>query len=438
MFRHLSTLMAASFFVNLANAAITTMVGVFVARNGGTQAELSLIAAAYSLGFALGCLATPTQAARIGIIRVFAAAAAVATISIIGMDMADSALSWAALRFVMGASIAAVLAVSDTWINQSAPSGSRGKVIAAYSIVLGLASTVSQLVFLWMGNDADQLVLVFAILMNLSVVVIATTPAAQPEVKRPTGKAGALSLPSVSAGVGSFASGFTVAAMISIVPFYLTTSGVPVGQVAMVIMTIYLGRLLFQWPIGALSDKFDRRLVMAGLTLPILLFAVTLIALGPQEGKYLMGENGQIWKVVALVASLAIGASIYPMYSVASALAFDRAEEGRLITVSTTLLVIYSAGSISGPLAVMGLTPVFGDNALPVAFIAVNATLIGVALLRSRQVEAPEETVTARVIPVGSLEMVQTAGKIAEAEVEALAKEQGSAQVDEPQQEPAA
>ncbi|NDR55830.1 MFS transporter [Aliiruegeria sabulilitoris] len=436
MFRHLSTLMAASFLVNLANAAITTMVGIFVARNGGTQAELSLIAAAFSLGFAFGCLATPTQAARIGIIRVFAAAAAVATISIIGMDMTDSALSWAALRFVMGASIAAVLAVSDTWINQSAPSNSRGKVIAAYSIVLGLASTVSQLVFLWMGNNADQLVLVFAVLMNISVVVIATTAATQPEVKRQEGRRIYFSLPSVSAGVASFASGFSVAAMISIVPFYLTTHGVPVGLVAMIIMTIYLGRLLFQWPIGALSDRMDRRYLMAALTVPILVQAVAMIALGSHEGALLTGDQGRIWQGLGFLMSLLIGASIYPMYSVASALAFDRADEGKMITVSTTMLVIYSAGSVLGPLTIMALTPFLADNAMPSALILMNIAVVAVVWHRSRKIEAPEETVPAMPIPVGSLEMVQTAGELAEAE--AADEQAGSEEdADEPLPDPA-
>lgn len=165
--KQLSALFVASFLVNLANAAISTMLGILIATGGGSQGDVSFIAAAYSIGFGLGCFAAPNLARRSGVIRTYAAAAAIATITIIGLEALNNTLAWAALRFVMGAAIATVLAVSDTWINYEAPKDRRGQVIALYSIVLGLASIGSQLVFLWMGSDAESLILYFAALMKI-------------------------------------------------------------------------------------------------------------------------------------------------------------------------------------------------------------------------------------------------------------------------------
>ncbi len=159
--KQLSALFFASFLVNLANAAISTMLGILIANEGGSQGDVSFIAAAYSIGFGVGCFAAPNLARRSGVIRTYAAAAAIATITIIGLEALDNTFSWAALRFVMGASIATVLAVSDTWINHEAPKDRRGQVIALYSIILGLASIGSQVVFLWMGSDAESLILYF-------------------------------------------------------------------------------------------------------------------------------------------------------------------------------------------------------------------------------------------------------------------------------------
>ena len=181
---NLSSLMAASFLVQASNAAITTMIAIVIAERGGTQSDVSLIAACYSVGFVAGCFLAPSQAVRVGLIRAYAAAAAVLTITIVGLELLEGTGLWAFLRFVMGASVAAVLAISDTWINGRTPSDFRGRVIAAYSIVLGLGSLASQLIFLGIDAETDGFVLMFAVLMNIAVVLVALTSSDAPHIER--------------------------------------------------------------------------------------------------------------------------------------------------------------------------------------------------------------------------------------------------------------
>ena len=83
----LAALMGSSFFVHLANSAITTMIALVGAQQGGAQSDVAFIAASYSTGFIFGCFLTPRHVARIGLIRAFAAAAAVLTISIVALDI---------------------------------------------------------------------------------------------------------------------------------------------------------------------------------------------------------------------------------------------------------------------------------------------------------------------------------------------------------------
>lgn len=390
------------------------MLGILVANEGGTQAEVSLIAAAYSLGFGLGCFAAPQLVRRNGVIRTYAAAAAIATITIIGLEASDDTLAWAALRFFMGASIAAVLAVSDTWINHETPEGGRGQVIAIYSIVLGAASIASQFVFLWMGADAERLILLFAVLMNLAVAVIATTRSEQPVLPETKTAAKVFTMPSTTAGTGAFVSGFSVAGIVSIIPFYMTSHGVSVTLVATFVMLLYLGRLAAQWPIGLLSDRFDRRAVIAALTLPTLLIALTEVFLGEGEGRALSGELGRLIQAIGILVPVLLGGAIYPLYSVASSLAFDRAEEGTMTEVSATQLLLYSAGSVLGPGVVMLTSSVFGDNALSVCLFAANGALLLTAVFRLRRTEPPTESTPAMPVPEGSLTMAQAVGEIAE------------------------
>ena len=113
----LISLISSSFFVQFSNAAITTMVAIVIAESGGDESDVALIAAAYSLGFILGCFLSPPQIYRIGLVRAYAAAAGIMTIAIVALEVLEGVTVWTLLRFLMGASFAAVMAISDAWIN---------------------------------------------------------------------------------------------------------------------------------------------------------------------------------------------------------------------------------------------------------------------------------------------------------------------------------
>ena len=245
--------MAATFFVQASNAAITTMIGILIAGSGGTQGDVALISALYSAGFLAGCFVSPSQIQRLGFIRAFSVAAAILTITIILLDMVDGVGMWAFLRFTMGAAMAAILAIADGWINIRTPNESRGRVIAIYSIVFGLASVLSQGVFLVVDADSENFVLMFAIAMNIAVVLVAVTSAqapVMPIVKRKSWRS--MTGISVTAGVGSFTSGFMTTSFVAIIPFYLTNNGVDDALVATAMIVTYIGPLAV--PVPCRSD----------------------------------------------------------------------------------------------------------------------------------------------------------------------------------------
>jgi MFS family permease len=145
----------------------------------------------------------------------------------VGLELLEGTALWAALRFLMGSSIAAVLAIADAWMNGKTPSESRGRVIAVYSIVLGMASLLSQLIFLGIDAETDGFVLMFAVLMNIAVVLISLTSSKAPEITlEPAKPIRLVTITSVTATVAAFASGFAIVSITSIIPYYLTSHGV--------------------------------------------------------------------------------------------------------------------------------------------------------------------------------------------------------------------
>ena len=423
----LTSLISASFFVNMSNAAITTMIGIYVAEIGGEQSDVALIAACYSVGFLAGCLLGPRHIHRIGYPRSFTAAAAVLTIAIVALDISDTPLVWAGLRMMMGFAVAVTTAVTDAWINDKTPNDRRGRVIAIYAMVLGIASVMSQMAFFFLDAGSNGFVLLFAIAMNCAVVLVALTSAAPPEVSAPsaslfTGLGGV----SKAAAVGAFSSGFARAGYISIVPFYLRTHGLEENLIALSLAMLYLGRLVFQWPVGLISDRFDRRTVLAVLSL--IVATITLLEILPgkigstylYEGQILAGEAGTVMQVGAFLLVLLLGGALFPLYSVASSLAFDRAEGRSMVGISTSLLIAYSIGSIAGPFAVMVTDSLFGDSALAICIMVACILTAVVGLYRRTTKEGPRQHIptAATAVPETSLEMAHIAGERAEERLE--------------------
>jgi MFS family permease len=427
----LSSLIGASFFVNMSNAAITTMIGIYVAETGGEQSDVALIAACYSVGFLAGCFLGPGHIHRIGYGRSFTAAAAVLTIAIVALDISDTPLVWAGLRMMMGFAVAVTTAVTDAWINDKTPDDRRGRVIAIYAMVLGVASVLSQMAFFFLDAGSNGFVLMFAIAMNCAVVLVALTSAAPPEVTAPpTSLFTGLSSVSKAATVGAFSSGFARAAYISIVPFYLRTHGLDENLIALSLAMLYLGRLVFQWPVGLISDRFDRRTVLAVLSLVVA--AITLLEILPgkigstylYEGRIFAGEAGTVMQVGAFLLVLLLGGALFPIYSVASSLAFDRAEGRSMVGISTALLIAYSVGSIAGPFAVMVTDSLFGESALAICILAVCVLSAVVGLYKRTTTAGPSQHVpsSASVVPETSLEMAHIAGQQAEERLEGAPK----------------
>jgi MFS family permease len=412
----LSPLLAASLLVQASNAAITTMIAIVISQRGGEQSDVSLIAACYALGFMLGCFVTPSQVFRVGLIRAYAAAAAVVTMAIVGLDLLEGSIQWAFLRFMMGASIAAVLAISDAWMNSNTPIDLRGRVIAIYSIVMGVGALASQMIFLVADAETDDLVLVFAIVMNFAVVLVALTSSSPPTIEPPPKRQFRfLTITSKTASISAFVSGFATVSIISILPFYLTEHGVDGELVALSLAALYLGRLIFQWPVGALSDRLDRRTILVALSAVVALAMVGMILVGPLDGAAFSGELGPLIQGGVFLYVLLLGGMLFPIYSVASTLAFDRAEGKSMIDISTSLLVIYSLGSIAGPFTVMAVSEIIEGPALPVSILVACALIIGTGLFRRVSAVVPTEHVPSAVItPESSVEMVQAAAAVIE------------------------
>jgi MFS family permease len=152
--------------------------------------------------------------------------------------------------------------------------------------------------------------------------------------------------------------------------------GVDRETIALYMLVAVLGGLAFQLPVGRLSDRFDRRIVLAVLGIGFAIAAVALIHLPPS-----------LWKI--LPSAVLLGGFMSTLYPVCVANAHDRMPADRVVAVSGHLILVSGLGSIVGPLIGTSIMAFSGINGLFYFMAAVALLLAVVAGGKSLTTRAP-------------------------------------------------
>lgn len=350
------------------NALIGVVTPLRARLDGFPDLTIGLLGSAYFTGMLAGTLAAPAAIRRAGHIRAFAAFVALAIVSVLVMATAVSPALWLACRALTGFVLAGLYAVIEAWINARATDANRGALYALYQIANFAASATGQMALQPLGPAGFPPFALAGILMALSIVPMAMTsvdPPAPPRSARPRILWLVRTAPVSCAA--ALAAGAANGAAISLGPIFAVGIGMPAHDAPLFTSAIVLGCAVGVFPIGALSDRVDRRLVMAGAMLAGAAFEFALSAMGaPSLG------------VIAL--GFFVGVTTYSLYTLAVSLANDGASPHDLISISVGLLFIYCVAAIVSPAVAALLMREFGPGALFVQNGAVHLAIAAFAL----------------------------------------------------------
>ena len=328
----------------------------------------------------MGCIVTPYLILSTGHVRAFMVLAALISVAMISHSLWIAFLPWFVLRLLLGAALAGLYMVIESWLNDRASNQNRGLIMSIYIMVNYAALATGQWLVTRYSPMQFDLFAIATIAMALSVVPLALTRQQQPSpVALVRFRPVALYKSSPVGLVGVFGSGLANGAYWSLGAVAAVGHGLSPSDAALFLTIATAAGAIGQWPVGRLSDRIDRRLVLAGLLAGAVVFGL-LLALLPVPGRG--------WFVLAIF----YGFCIAPTYSIAAAHAYDHASPGTMVEAAAGLFMASAIGSIIGPLVASALMTHLGAPTLFLYTAIVHAALLTYIAYRLRMRGSPAGT----------------------------------------------
>lgn len=359
-----------------------SLVGVEAAKANFSATVTGMIMSGFSLGILLSTLVTPRVVASVGHIRVFAAFASVVSTAILLIPIWVNPYWWFAMRLVGGVCMAGLSIVAESWLNAASDNTNRGKMLSIY-MVITYAAMGAGVILLNVGEtDRFLRFILVSVLISMALVPISLASSAAPSIEQARGvKLRELYRVSPLAFIGTFAVGLGQSAFFSMGALYGIMSGLSIGYVSILMALPPIGVIISQYPVGMLSDRFDRRKVMIALSIlstGLALLTVFAATISP----------------VSLIGLFAVfGAASFPLYSLAVAHANDYLEPDQMLGASSKLVLLYGVGAIAGPFLAGNAMETFGAPGFMYFMISVYGLLSLFAIYRMfRRPETPDES----------------------------------------------
>lgn len=324
--------------LGLANGLQGSLVAIRAAAENFSASSTGIIMSGFSAGLLLSSFLTPQVVGRVGHIRVFAAFASIGSTAVLLIPLWVDPAWWLLMRFIAGLCTAGLYIVCESWINAASSNENRGEILSIYMIVIYGAMGAGQFFLNVQDESGFSRFIVVSALMSLALVPISLANAEAPAIGRPRPVGiGEIYRGSPLAVVGAAVNGLGQSAFFAMGALYGVMQGLPLAYVSIMMALPPLGVIISQYPIGLLSDRYDRRTlltILAFLAAIIAVITIPVAAISP----------------VALIGLFTLfGAIAMPIYSLAIAHANDHLDKDQMIGASSKLVLFYGTGAIAGP-----------------------------------------------------------------------------------------
>ena len=344
----------------------STLLGVRATSEAFPTTVTGMIMSCYYVGYLIGTRLAPQLLRRVGPVRVFATLAALASVAVLVHASWVHPGPWALMRLLSGVCFAGIYVVAESWLNHRASSTNRGQLLAIYMLVLYVGLGGAQfLLVLSSPQSTEPFMLVSALISAAMVPIVASAqevpgPAIPQRVRfRDLYRDSPLGVVAVAF------SGMISSIIFSMGPVYARLSGFGTRGVAAFMAVSILAAVLTQYPVGRLSDRIDRRTVIASMCLLATVAAAAIEAFGPLP------------RIVFLTLVALFSGAALTLYSLSVSHVNDKLDHSQMVAASSALLLINGMAAAFGPVITGGLMGAFGAR----AYFGILGTLTGALTL---------------------------------------------------------
>ena len=369
------------------NGLQNTLLGVRAESEGFGSTVAGLVMAMNFVGFLAGSALAPHFLRQVGHVRVFAALASAGSSVVLVQAVWVNPLVWGAGRFMWGACFAALLVVAETWLNELATNENRGRMLARYMVITMGAIATGQFMVAAADTDGFVLFAVVSVLVSLALVPMSLSASANPPVVVPERVGLRTLMAAAPTGViVAFLVGAALGSISGIGAVYAASRGLSPFQVAAFVAAPMIGSLFGQIPLGRLSDRVPRRIVMVLAASIAGTACLVMLALDERS-------------IAGIVVMAVMGAFAYPIYSLSVAQANDWLRDSQRAGASAVLVRMNGVGATVGPIcAAIGMSLTL--NAFYIVMAAAHVSIAVFVAARMLLVAGPPVAQQGRFHPI--------------------------------------
>lgn len=361
-----SSLLSGVALLMIGAGGLTTILAFRMGEADYPAIVVGLVTSLYFVGIVMGTRVCYQIISSVGHIRAFAALGSLMSAATLAHAITPDPFVWGFLRFTVGFATVGMFMCTESWLNEKSSNEIRGQVFSLYQVVLYLGQGAGQFLINIPDETGALLYILTSVLMSLAILPVALTRVAAPTLPKPVRfKLGRLWGISPTGMTTSMLSGIIMGAFYGVGALFAEQSGLDKGQTAQFMGAVIIGGLFLQYPIGKMSDKYDRRLIILGVAIGTALICFALINKDQSNGLGLM-----------LLGAM-FGGFSFTLYPLAVAYTNDFLTSEDLVPASGGLIVAFGGGAASGPIVASLVMSLFGADGL-FGFVGVVSVILAI------------------------------------------------------------
>ncbi|MEI7236597.1 MULTISPECIES: MFS transporter [Pectobacterium] len=372
-FTTINMIIAAS-LVGLVTGYTLPLISLKLAELGHSTATLGILAALPAAGMMLSSFVTPWLSRHLHASYLLSGSLIVLAASTVASFLLSHPVSLILPRLLTGLASGVLVVLGETWVTSRASDKHKATLTGLYAAVFTGCQLIGPLLIaagepmqtyaLWL-ICALSAVCAFMLRNCATMVQADESSSASYRDLIPF-------LPAIASGVLCFS--FFDASILALFPLYGMEQGLDEKSAILLVTLIFLGDAVFQTPIGWLADKCGiiKTHIGCGILFCVMLVLITFSFSSPS---------------LLVPVCIVLGAAAGGLYTLSLVRAGQKFAGQRLIVMNSLLGLVWSAGSISGPLFSGAAITFYGYDGLIAILLLTGVLFVGIqGVLRKERV----------------------------------------------------